>query len=586
MPPHVLVLNHNGRDLLAECLPSVLAAAERSSRPCEVVVIDNSSSDDSVEFLRATFPETRIIERTNQGLCSFNSVLEELPGDVAVLLNNDVKLAPDAIDPLIAPLAEEAQANRKPGDEIPCYLTASLCYRFDGKEYEGQRTALRWRWGLLQATSHFPGAEKGYLQPGWTASAGAAIAVDRKAFLRLGGFDPVYLPGRIEDLDFAFRLYQAGGVARHVPQSVAYHRGQTTFARSFGRAGCDLMATRNTLLFQWKNLRSAGSIVRQAVGIPLRLALDPIRALWAPRERRFLFTRAFLAAWRLAGKWRAPDRRPDSRARERQWFRTFGFRKMSRVDSGDAKGHEEVQAEERTRAAKYPISRWVLRPLAGRLAARLAPTTVRPWHVTLLGLLLASCAAAIVLFQPSHSIAAAGLILGAWFLDRTDGQLARRQGAASRQGAWLDANIDELVDLTIHGAMAASLGFEGAATWPWIWFMLFVCGKYLLMYGLHFEDTLPCPAPEPGPLEIEGPSSSVTQSPPAGWANGRSVARALYHAPANADIRVHVLAFALATGFYSWELACFAVYYNLRWLARFLWVPRRLARSSWEARPT
>ena len=115
-------------------------------------------------------------------------------------------------------------------------------------------------------------------QPGLTASAGAALAVDRRKFMALGGFDPLYLPGRLEDLDFAYRGYLSGYHARYVPASVVYHLGMASFAAAFGRAGCDHLALRNTLLFQWKNLRHPLHLGRQLLGLPLRLLADACRA--------------------------------------------------------------------------------------------------------------------------------------------------------------------------------------------------------------------------------------------------------------------------------------------------------------------
>ena len=50
---HILVLNYNGRELLAECLPSIKEAARRSPVPCGLSVIDNNSTDDSLAYLAA-----------------------------------------------------------------------------------------------------------------------------------------------------------------------------------------------------------------------------------------------------------------------------------------------------------------------------------------------------------------------------------------------------------------------------------------------------------------------------------------------------------------------------------------------------
>jgi GT2 family glycosyltransferase len=323
---HILVLNYNGRQLLAECLPSVMEAARASRHRCEVVVVDNSSGDGSAGWLASRFPEIRVLCRPNRGLSSLNDVVRQLESPVAVLLNNDIKLARDAVDPLVEPIL---------ASKSKCFMTAPRCWLFDGETYEGFKTAVLWRWGLVQATSLYPGHEHRIGQPGLTASAGAALAVRRDVFLELGGFDPIYLPGRIEDLDFCFRGWMAGYHGRYVPASVAYHRGMATFGRAFGASGCDHLALRNTLLFQWKNLRHPLHRVRHCFGIPARLALDLMRAPQASQEERWAFTRALRAALSIWPRVRA-EALPAAinRRREREFFQRFHPRRMQASPGG------------------------------------------------------------------------------------------------------------------------------------------------------------------------------------------------------------------------------------------------------------
>lgn len=321
---HLLVLNYNGRRLLEQCLPSVLEAARASSHRCRVAVIDNDSHDESVAWLRQHFPQVRVIRRPNRGLCSFNDVVPGLEGPVAILLNNDIQLDRSAVDPLIGPLVDP-----QPAGESACFMTAPKCWLLDGKTYEGFKTSIRWRWGLVQATALFAGHQAVMDRPGRTASAGAALAVDRDKFTALGGFDPLYLPGRLEDLDFAFRGYLAGYHARYVPTAAAFHCGMATFGAVFGREGCDQLALRNTLLFQWKNLRHPVHWARQLTGLPARLALDLARAPGAVPSRRWAFARALRAArarWRKFGARSRPTR--DTLCREREFFRQFHPRRM------------------------------------------------------------------------------------------------------------------------------------------------------------------------------------------------------------------------------------------------------------------
>ena len=107
---HILVLNYNGRDLLAECLPSVIEAARRSPVACPVTVIDNDSTDGSLDLVADRWPEVRVVRQPNLALASFNRVLRDLDEPVVLLLNNDVKLAPDAVAPLLHSFEEHDDA--------------------------------------------------------------------------------------------------------------------------------------------------------------------------------------------------------------------------------------------------------------------------------------------------------------------------------------------------------------------------------------------------------------------------------------------------------------------------------------------
>jgi GT2 family glycosyltransferase len=258
---HVLVLNYNGRALLKECLPSVVAAAGRSPLPCAVGVVDNGSTDGSLDLLARDWPGVTVFREPNRGLASFNHVLARLTEPVVLLLNNDVKLAPGAVGPLVRVVLQNRDA----------LFSAPLCWDFDGRGYEGMRTRVRTRFGIVQGMCRVPGHEQALGRPDLTAAAGPVLAVDRAKFLAMGGYDPVFFPGRIEDLDLGFRGWMAGWTGYYVPESVAFHRGFGSFGPAFGRDGCDGLAVRNSLIFAWKNLagrRLAGHLA----WLPVRLA--------------------------------------------------------------------------------------------------------------------------------------------------------------------------------------------------------------------------------------------------------------------------------------------------------------------------
>lgn len=260
---HILVLNYNGHDLLAECLPSIVEAAARAPVPCPVTVVDNGSTDGSLEWLAREWPGVGVVREANRGLASFNEVLARLDEPVVLLLNSDVKLEPESVRPLLAAFDDHDDA----------LFSAPQCWTFDGAEYEGMRTRVRTRYGLVQGMCRVPGHESVVDRPDLTAASGPVLAVDRRKFLALGGYDPVYFPGRIEDLDLGFRGWMAGWKGYYVPSSRAYHKGFGSFGPAFGRKGCDRLAARNSLIFAWKNL-GGRRLAAHLAWLPARLARD------------------------------------------------------------------------------------------------------------------------------------------------------------------------------------------------------------------------------------------------------------------------------------------------------------------------
>jgi GT2 family glycosyltransferase len=124
--------------------------------------------------------------------------------------------------------------------------------------------------------SRVPGYESEIRNNDLTAAAGPILAVDRRKFLEIGGYDPIFFPGRIEDLDLGFRGWMAGYRGYYIPESVAYHRGFGTFAPTFGQAGCDRLALRNSVIFAWKNL-SGPRLLDHLAWIPARIVYGMAR---------------------------------------------------------------------------------------------------------------------------------------------------------------------------------------------------------------------------------------------------------------------------------------------------------------------
>lgn len=263
----IVILNYNGETLLPVCLPSIVQAAKKSSHQVKVAVLDNLSQDKGLDYVRREFPEVEIYNAPeNKILCSYNEYLPKFSEDVAILLNNDIRVDDNFIDPLMCPFEKDPNT----------FMTVPKVMSFDGKTLEGGRTVSKIKWGIFWSSARFPGFEKQADTPSETYSSGFG-AVDRKKYLELGGYDERFMPGIFEDIDLSFRAQKNGYKLRYEPQSVVYHMGQATFKKKFGAHGISVMAHRNNFLFMWKNFRSPGFWIQHILFLPLRLVFSLLK---------------------------------------------------------------------------------------------------------------------------------------------------------------------------------------------------------------------------------------------------------------------------------------------------------------------
>lgn len=267
MKARTLILNYNGKDLLRKFLPSFQKAVVHSREGCALTVIDNCSADGSVEMLRAEFPDVDVFKASqNRVLCTYNEAASFYSEDVLIFMNNDIDVEPDFVDPLVRPFGRAADV----------FFVTPKVLAMDHKTYEGNRTKAWVRFGVFGSSARFPGYEKGIDAPGLTFQGGFG-AVDRKKFLELGGYDDLYLPGRLEDADICFHAYKRGWRCLYEPHSVVYHEGGTSFHRRFGQSRTLVINWRNTFLFMWKNLSAKIVFFEFLPWLPARLLYSLLR---------------------------------------------------------------------------------------------------------------------------------------------------------------------------------------------------------------------------------------------------------------------------------------------------------------------
>ena len=251
MKVEVIVLNYNGGELFIECLSSLVESVKRSRHACKLVILDNLSADGSDREAEKKFPIVEVVRASaNRVLCSYNDYLYQSKCDIALLLNNDIRVDKNFIDPLIDPIEKNSEI----------FMVTPKCLSFEGSRYEGGRCQSRIKFGLFWSACIFPGYEREMNHPNLTMAAGFG-AFDRKKFLELGGYDDLYLPGRLEDNDICFRAWRRGWKCLYEPKSVVYHKGASSFNKAFGVNKTLVLGHRNSFLFLWKNIRDTGYLL-------------------------------------------------------------------------------------------------------------------------------------------------------------------------------------------------------------------------------------------------------------------------------------------------------------------------------------
>lgn len=247
----MISLNYNGKDLLERFLPTLIKSAKASRFPCTVTVLDNGSTDGSVSYVKENFPEaTIIVAPENKVLCSFNEAVRHMDEDVVILMNNDMGTEEDFVDPLLETFLEKPDA----------FLVSTY----------GDCSIAKERWGIIGADITDPGVEALIEHPSYVFSAGVG-AFDRKKFIKLNGYDEIYLPGLYEDVDLCYRAWKMGWKGYYQPRSKKYHIGSASMSRRFTQTQLRALAFRNGILFMIKNISDPILFIKFAFFLPIRL---------------------------------------------------------------------------------------------------------------------------------------------------------------------------------------------------------------------------------------------------------------------------------------------------------------------------
>ncbi|BAV04415.1 glycosyltransferase family 2 protein [Filimonas lacunae] len=264
-PPEVaiVILNYNGRNYLEKFLPSVLASTYTNKR---VIVADNASLDDSVAFVKANFPQVELILNTsNYGFAGgYNKALEQVKSDYYVLLNSDVEVTPNWIEPVITLMQQDSAIK-------VCQPKLLDYHRKDYFEYAGASGGWLDFLGYPLARGRvFETLEKDKQQyndpiPIFWAS-GAAMFIEADVYHAAGGLDEYFFAHQ-EEIDLCWRVQLAGHKLYCCPASVVYHVGGGTLPKGHRKTYLNF---RNNIIMLLKNLPASEKIWK----IPFRILLD------------------------------------------------------------------------------------------------------------------------------------------------------------------------------------------------------------------------------------------------------------------------------------------------------------------------
>lgn len=219
----VVILNWNGKDLLEKFLPTVV----KFSKEATVYVADNASTDNSISFISENFPTIRIIQnKVNGGYAKgYNDALKNLREEIFVLLNSDVEVTENWLQPVISEFEKDTS--------VVAAQPKVLDYKNRGYfEYAGAAGGFIDKYAypycrgrMFNTLEKDKGQYNDVTQIFWAS--GACLFLKAEAFWQAGGLDEDYFAHQ-EEIDLCWRLQSKGDKILYVGDSTVYHIGGAT----------------------------------------------------------------------------------------------------------------------------------------------------------------------------------------------------------------------------------------------------------------------------------------------------------------------------------------------------------------------
>lgn len=284
----IIIPSWNGKDLLRRCVPSAISAVKYVKKKYEIIVVDDGSTDDTAHFLKSKFPKVKVISlKENVGFVkAINIGAKVAKGDILVLLNSDMMLKKDSLVYML-----------KHFENPKVFGVSSKLIGWDKKTIEAEFLGCSFVLGTVVQTQPNMGKvdTREFKEPCLTFSvSGGASAIDKKKFLKLGGFDEIYSPFYGEEKDLSYRAYKRGWIIIYEPKAVFYHKHQATLARKFSKEALQLQELKGRFIFTWSNFYDMKILLKHFAFLPLVFLRSVFKGPY--RSERFLDVKAFFQA--------------------------------------------------------------------------------------------------------------------------------------------------------------------------------------------------------------------------------------------------------------------------------------------------
>ncbi|MCL2313540.1 MAG: glycosyltransferase family 2 protein [Firmicutes bacterium] len=277
----IVILNWNGQKFLTQFLPALI---KYTSAYSEIIVADNASTDNSIEFLKTEFPSIKIIQNKENGGFSkgYNDALQQIEAEYYCLLNSDVEVTDNWIEPIITLLDNQScvavvQPKLLSFAHKNQFEYAGACGGF--LDYLGYPFC---RGRVFEYLEEDTGQYNNAIEVFWAT--GAALFVRSSVFHAVNGLDEDFF-AHMEEIDFCWRVKSLGYKIMVEPKSVVYHVGGGTLPKNSARK--TYLNFRNNMFLLLKNLPKEKLLPI----FLLRFPLDHIAALF------FLFRGHWKDTW-------------------------------------------------------------------------------------------------------------------------------------------------------------------------------------------------------------------------------------------------------------------------------------------------